>query len=304
MAEATEQPATAKTRKSLTGFYVAVCGVIALGLLGFWLWRAYTVWWFDADEAKRRQAEAAAKLGVPVEKTVDLGDGVKLELLLIPAGRFKMGSPADEKARDEDEMQHWVVITRPFYIGKYEVTQEQWEKVMGTNPCEFKGVKNPVSNVSWNSCQEFGRKLNGLGIDKGQFRLPTEAEWEWACRAGTRTRFCSGAADEVLADYAWFDAAPGGRCHPVGMRKPNAWGLHDMHGNVWEWCEDWYDRGYYAKSPRCDPTGPVAGAERVSRGGAWCHRTWFCRSSQRAADAPTVADDSVGFRLVLVPAEP
>jgi len=194
MPEAPDQPA--KHGRSLVGFYVAVLVVIALGLFGGWFWKTWTVWWFDADEARRLQAEAAAKVGMPVEKSVDLGDGVVMELVLIPAGRFKMGSSTG------DELLHWVRITKPFYVGKHEVTQEVWEKVMGANPSNFKGAKNPVEQVSWDDSQEFLKKLNGLGKEQGQFRLPTEAEWEWACRAGARTRFCFGDADKALADYA------------------------------------------------------------------------------------------------------
>jgi len=298
------QPAPAQPGRSLTGFYVAVCVVIALGLFGAWFWQAWTVWWFDADEARRRQVEAAARLGVPVEKVVDLGDGVKLELVLVPGGRFRMGSPAKEKDREGNEAQHWVVITRPFYVGKYEVTQEVWEKVMGANPSMFKAAKNPVEMVTWEDCQEFLKKLNGLGKEQGQFRLPTEAEWEWACRAGTRTRFCFGDADGVLADYAWFDANSGGTTHPVGTKKPNAWGLFDMHGNVWEWCGDWYGEDYYAKSPRYDPTGPATGSERALRGGAWIIFPAYCRSSDRGGSTPANWVHNLGFRVVVVPAGP
>jgi formylglycine-generating enzyme required for sulfatase activity len=292
--------------RSLTGFYVAVGIVIAVGLFGGWMWKTWTVWWFDADEARRRQAEAARQLGLPVETEVAFGGGAKLELVLVPAGRFRMGSPAKEKDRSEDEAQHWVVITRPFYIGKYEVTQEQWAKVMGTNPSSFKGPKNPVECVSWDECQEFLKKLNGLAKERGQFRLPTEAEWEWACHAGTRTRYCSGDADEALADYAWFYTNSGGTTHPVGTRKPNAWGLHDLHGNVEERCVDWYGEDYYAKSPRYDPTGPATGSIRVVRGGSWTAFRGHCRSSDRSG-AYTVyhmEEGYTGFRVVVVPAGP
>jgi formylglycine-generating enzyme required for sulfatase activity len=291
-----------KRTRSLTGFYVALGVVIALGLFGGWFWRTWNVWWFDADEAKRQQAEAAAKLGVPVEKFVDLGDGVRLELVLVPGGRFKMGSPKDEQDRNEDELQHWVVITKPFYCGKYEVTQEQWEKVMKRNPSSSKGAKNPVENVSWNDCQEFLKRLNGLSKENGPFRLPTEAEWEWACRAGTRTRFCSGDIDASLMDYAWFDANSGRTTHPVGTKKPNAWGLHDVHGNVWERCGDWYHDDYYAESPRYDPTGPTTGLIRVLRGGSSCRGPTYCRSSRRDSLYPETWTGVIGFRVVVVPA--
>jgi formylglycine-generating enzyme required for sulfatase activity len=319
-----------KHSRSLTGFYVVICAVVVLGLFGFWFWKTWTIWWFDADEARSRQTAAAARLGVPVEIAVDLppspsgsgaagGGGVRLELVLVPAGRFRMGSPATEAGRNEDEKQHWVKITRPFYIGKHEVTQEQWEKVMGKNPSEFKGPKNPVENVSWDDCRAFIEKLNALphpiplpkgegaspnpsppgrgARGEGSFRLPTEAEWEWACRAGTRTRFSSGDADASLADVAWFDANSGNTTHPVGEKKPNAWGLHDLHGNVWEWCGDWY--GEYAGgawAPQRDPEGPATGSARVLRGGAWGGIPGGCRSAYRSSP-PAIRDFVIGFRV-------
>ena len=292
--------------RSLTGFYVVICILLALTLLGTWIWTLIPKWPFDAAEAKHRQSEASERLGLPVEKTVDLGDGVVLELVLIPAGRFEMGSPANEAGRwgDQEGPVHRVRITRAFYIGKCEVTQEVWEKVMGTNPSNIKNAKNPVGGVSWDDCQDFLKKLNALGKERGEFRLPTEAQWEYACRAGTKTRFCSGDADAGLADYAWFDANSGGTTHPVGTRKPNAWGLHDMHGNVWEWCADWWEQDYYAKSPKDDPVGPATGSRRVLRGGSWDVSPGSCRSSTRRGDVPAFRLNSVGFRVVVVPAGP
>ena len=300
MPEVTEQPA--KPVRSLTKFYVAVGVVIALGLFGFWFWRTWTVWWFDADEAQRRQAEAAARLGVPVEKSVDLGDGVYLDLVLIPAGRFQMGSPEgapDKSGMIDDEKLHWASISHPFYIGKHEVTQEVWEKVMGTNPSTFKGARNPVGGVSWNDCQALLGRLNGLGKERGRFRLPTEAEWEWACRAGSRTRFCFGDADELLPDYAWFGANSCGTPHPVGSRKPNAWGVHDMHGNLMEWCGDWYQEDCSLGSPKRDPSGPASGSRRVLRGYTWEGIPGSCRSSRRDRTTPETKSDSSGVRVVL-----
>jgi formylglycine-generating enzyme required for sulfatase activity len=292
----------AQRSRSLTVFYVALGIVVALALFGFWFWKTWTVWWFDADEAGRRQAQVAARLGLPVETEVDLGGGVKLELVLVPAGRFKMGSPVTEKDRADDEKQHWVMITRPFYLGKHEVTQELWEKVMGANPSYFKGAKNPVETVSWDDCQEFLKKANSLG--KGQCRLPTEAEWEWACRAGTRTRFCSGDADDALADYAWLDANSSNTTHPVGEKKPNAWGLHDLHGNAWEWCADWYGEYPGGRMPAQDPGGPATGSGRVLRGGSWFNYPRSCRSADRGRGDPAVRNENLGLRVVLVPAGP
>jgi formylglycine-generating enzyme required for sulfatase activity len=317
MPEVIDQLVSAKPARKLAVFYVAVCVVIALGLLGGWFWNTWAVWWFDADEARSRQAAAAARLSLPVHEVVDLGDDVNLELILIPAGQFLMGSPAKEKDREGNVAQHRVMITRPFYIGKYEVTQEQWEKVMGMNPSYFKGGKNPVECVNWDDCQRFLKRLNDLGKEKGRFRLPTEAEWEWACRAGTRTRFCFGDEEGPLGDYAWYDANsgeptppgdypwysahPGCITHPVGSKEPNAWGLYDCLGNVQEWCEDWYAEDYYAKSPRYDPAGPESGRFRVLRGGSWRYGAECCRSEYRSYSGPDHDGAFIGFRVVYRP---
>jgi formylglycine-generating enzyme required for sulfatase activity len=204
----------------------------------------------------------------PKELTVDLGGGVKMEFVLIPAGSFMMG---DDKGGPHQKPVHKVTITKPFYLGKYEVTQEQWQAVMGNNPSHFKGPKNPVEVVSWNDCQEFLAKLNEkLRAGGAKFSLPTEAQWEYACRAGTTTRYSFGDDMDQLKDYAWFGKEAEGTTHPVGQKKPNAWGLYDMHGNVAEWCADWWDEWYYFRNPPAnDPTGPNSGESRVLRGCAW-----------------------------------
>ena len=256
-------------------------------------------WPFDAAEAARRQRGTAEILGLPVEKAMDLGNGVKLELVLVPAGEFEMGSPEGEKGRDSDEGPvHRVRITKPFYIGKYEMTQDVWEKVMGNNPSNFKGARNPVEEVSWDDCQEFLRKLTALG--KGTFRLPTEAEWEYACRAGSRTRFCFGDADDGLADSAWHNSNSAEQTYPVGQKRANAWGLYDMHGHVWEWCFDWYSVDYYRQSAPNDPVGPPAGSTRVLRGGYWSGRASHCRSAFRVHYGPASRYHTCGFRVVCV----
>jgi formylglycine-generating enzyme required for sulfatase activity len=259
---------------------------------------------------------------VPVETTVDLGGGVGIELVLIPAGMFDMGSPEVGPGRWPDEGPvHRVRISRAFYVGKYEVTQEQWEKVMGTNPSHFKGPKRPVEQVSWGDCQEFLRRLEATGLRREGhrvsglkpqgYRLPTEAEWEWACRAGTRTRFCFGDADSRLGEYVWYGANFGIGTHPVGEKRPNAWGLHDCHGNVWEWCSDWF--GEYGAEPwpgkfrwARDPQGPADGPGRVLRGGSWNYNPEYCRSALRFSPAlvPTGPFSSIGFRAALSIPEP
>ena len=162
---------------------------------------------------------------------------------LIPAGTFQMGSPVDEEGRYDNEQQHQVTISRPFYLQTTPVTQGQWQKVMGNNPSSFTagGQDCPVEQVSWDDAQEFLAKLNRIEeIDT--YRLPTEAEWEYACRAESTGRFCFGDDEAGLKDYAWYNNNSAGKTQPVGQLKPNAWGLYDMHGNVWEWCRDWYGR--------------------------------------------------------------
>ncbi len=227
---------------------------------------------------------------------------VDLEMVLIPAGEFIMGSPADEKDRfDNEGPQHKVVISKPFYLGKYEITQEQWETVMGYNPSEFKGKRRPVENVSWNDCQRFIKQLNKLG--QGTFRLPTEAEWEYACRAGKQTRFYWGddPNEKEIDDYAWFHGNSEKKTHDVGLKKPNAWGLYDMSGNVHEWCQDSYDENYYSISTSIDPVNDQSNEWRVLRGGNWYYGARYCRSAFRSRSNPYDAYDNVGFRVTRTP---
>ena len=243
--------------------------------------------------------------GPPKELTVDLGGGVKMEMVLIPAGEFEMGSPHSDKAAPDDEKpQHWVRITKPFYLGKYLVTQQQWQAVMGNNPSHFKAPKSPVEQVTWDDCQQFFDKLNRRqGNPTEKFRLPTEAQWEYACRAGSRSRYCFGDGEDQLGQYAWYDKNSGNKTHPVGDKKPNAWGLYDMHGNVWEWCQDWYDGSYYGTSPTDDPAGPAMGWGRVIRGSSWDHPAEHCRSARRGHHSPGHLRIHLGLRVTLVPAD-
>jgi formylglycine-generating enzyme required for sulfatase activity len=217
--------------------------------------------------------------------TVDLGGGVTMDFVLIRPGSFTMGS---------DKVAHKVTLTQPFYLGKYEVTQEQWEKVMGRNPSNFKGAKNPVENVIWTDCQSFVAKLQEK-LPGQPFRLPTEAEWEFACRAGTTGDFCYGDGEGSLAEYAWYDSNANRTTHPVGERKPNAWGLYDMHGNVWEWCADWY--GNYPATAVVDPQGASSGSDRVVRGGSWSMLAGYCRVAYRSNFVPGDSGSSMGFRV-------
>ena len=255
--------------------------------------------------------------GPPKGLAVDLGGGVKLKMTLIPAGEFKMGSGESAEATaaffnktyGEDRVQqaewfkgehpqHQVQITKPFYLGKYAVTQEQWKAVMGDNPAKFEGASNPVELVSWRDCQVFLGKLNAKAGEKGgNFVLPTEAQWEYACRAGSTTRYCFGDDEKLLSKYAWYDGNSGDETHPAGKKGPNAWGLFDMHGNVGEWCQDWYASDYYRKSPLNDPQGPTTGTARVLRGGCYGDSPENCRSASRGYESPGLSLDYIGFRV-------
>jgi formylglycine-generating enzyme required for sulfatase activity len=218
-----------------------------------------------------------------------------VEMVFIPAGEFMMGSPAEEKGRLQNEgpVQR-VRITKPFYMGKHEVVQSQWQEVIGSDPSHFGGSAGlPVETVSWDDCQRFLHKAGN------RLRLPTEAQWEYACRAGARTRFSFGNDEGELGAHAWYGENGERETHDVGQKKPNAWGLYDMHGNLWEWCADWYDDKYCAGSPANDPQGPNDGVLRVFRGGSWGGGPGNCRSARRSGGTPDYRTYGIGFRLSL-----
>ena len=247
---------------------------------------------FTEGKAKEVQRAIAKSLQKEVEEKADLGKDVKLEMVLIPSGTFMMGSPKSEVGGWDKETQHEVTLTKPFYMGKYEVTQEQWEAVMGNNPSrKTKVAKLPVTDVSWEDCQKFIKKLNEN--TDGGYRLPTEAEWEYACRAGTKTEYSFGA--NITPQDANYDDSKIGKPVAVGSYRPNAFGLYDMHGNVWEWCEDWYEE--YPEGAVTDPEGPEKGYFRVLRGGSFAYGASVARSSLRIGDAPSDRDITGGFRL-------
>jgi len=226
-------------------------------------------------------------------------EGPKMEFVRIPAGEFNMGSPVGESGRRDNEgPQHRVKISEPFYMLTTEVTQQQYIQIMGQNPSFFKGADNPVEMVSWNDAMEFCRKLSEK--TGKEITLPTEAQWEYACRAGTNTRFCFGDEEELLKSYCWYGENSGTKTHPVTTKQPNAWGLFDMHGNVKEWCSDRYDYHYYSNSPIVDPKGPSNGAAelRVIRGGAHPYVADFCRSATREVSTPDNLGGVLGFRIV------
>jgi hypothetical protein len=234
--------------------------------------------------------------GVWVEFTLD---GVKQRLRWIPPGHFTTGSPEDEPGRYEDEgPQHQVTLAQGFWLFDTLVTQALWQAVMGDNPSHFQSPQRPVERVSWEDCQHFIARLNQR-IPGLELSLPTEAQWEYACRAGSASMYCFGDDEQLLGDYAWFSSNSQTRTHPVGQKRTNAWCLHDMHGNVWEWVQDWYLDGYYNDSPRTDPIGPELGEDRVVRGGSWHSEAVYGRSAHRGSRKPTNRDNNLGFRLAM-----
>jgi formylglycine-generating enzyme required for sulfatase activity len=346
---------------------------------------AYPHW--DGAEPIEQYAKRA---NLPSTKTLELGDGVRLELVLIPAGTFKMGTPepppVDEEgfrskiltgqvvlavgggvllvllsvvlvhairkrrrpqyslawflattvaagigllgglhwyfsarafAQAQSEYEaalarfkssyeyekpaHDVTLTNPYYVGKYEITQEQYQQIMGNNPSRFKGRDLPVETVSWDDAQEFCKKVSEK--TGSVVRLPTDAEWERACRAGTKTTYNTGDLEADLDRAAWYDKNSKNTTHPVGQKTPNAWGVHDMHGNVWEWCADWFET--YKSDPAVDPQGTAQDQGRVLRGGSWSLFPWYCRSAVRFGRFPGARGNVIGFRVVgLVPRTP
>ncbi|MEO2015380.1 MAG: SUMF1/EgtB/PvdO family nonheme iron enzyme, partial [Fuerstiella sp.] len=271
-------------------------------------------------------ARAEARLQIQITKGKPITNSIGMTFNLIPAGEFMMGSPRDENGRINNESQHDVRITRTFYLQTTEVTQEQYQQAMGTNPSYFKGKQNPVEQVSWDAAIVFCRKLSELPAEKSAgyvYRLPTEAEWEYACRAGTTTQYSFGDNDAQLGDYAWFGNNSGDkqidalkiwetvqdidnyserilgnncRSHPVGEKKPNPWGLYDMHGNLSEWCQDL--GAEYPSGSVTDPTGAASGSDRVFRGGSWFNSADYCQSADRGGFSPSYRIGSLGFRVV------
>jgi formylglycine-generating enzyme required for sulfatase activity len=294
-----------------------------------------------AAEKAATEGTAAGKLqfreAQATGRDVEITNGIGMKFRLIPPGTFLMGSPGHEESRRSDEHQHEVTLTRPFYMGVYPVTQDEWTRVMNSaknsrsflsrlllsadsnresvsqNPSHFKSVSGedtsrfPVENVSWNAAQEFLGKLNAShGMSGVCYRLPTEAEWEYACRAGTTTPFSFGGVlqgDKANCrgnrPYGTISTGPYlKRTSAVGSYGANGFGLYDTHGNVWEWCQDRYGWGYYSSSPSEDPAGPSSGSSRVLRGGSWRNVAYYCRSAHRLSDVPEGSYSSRGFRVL------
>lgn len=273
-------------------------------------------WPHNTQSVLQRLVVAAMAFGGPL--ALFGGDSTpsaaKPEMIKVPAGQFAMGDKGQV-----DATPHAVAISS-FLIDKYLVTQQEFQRVMGANPSRWKGPQNPVEQVRWSDAVRYCNKrseMEGLqpcydlaswkcNFDANGYRLPTEAEWEYACRAGASTAFFFGDSPAKLGEYAWYDKNSGGRPRPVGQKRPNSWGLCDMSGNVWQWCNDFYGVDYYAKSPKQDPRGPETGQTKVVRGGAWRFGPENCRCAYRYNENPGYADvcfgyDIYGFRCVRKP---
>jgi formylglycine-generating enzyme required for sulfatase activity len=245
----------------------------------------------------------ALALGLPFLRALDATQTVRIgsvtmDFILIHPGSFVMGSDENVGAGDESP-QHKVTLTKPFYLGKYEVTQEQWAAVMNNDPSRCKGKTLPVDSVTWNDCQRFLAKVTAM---TGRvFSLPSEGQWEFACRAGTRTSWSCGDDEAALGDYAWLGINSAGVTHPVGTKAPNSWGLYDMHGNVGEWCADYYDKHGYSPDDVTDPTPhpSSAGHSPNWRGGAWGDPPDYLRSAYRNVNGPDNRHPGIGFRCAM-----
>jgi formylglycine-generating enzyme required for sulfatase activity len=243
--------------------------------------------------AEDSSSEAETKPAKSIENSIGM------QLVLIPAGEFTLGSPTEEVSRKEGEIPHRVTISRPFYMGAHEVTQAQYEKVMESNPSQVKGENHPVERVTWFDAAEFCRRLSET--EGRTYRLPTEAEWEYAAQSRSEAPYCFGDDVSQLGQYAWFDKNSGGKgSHPVGEKLPNRFGLYDMLGNVSEWCQDWY--APYENVDLVDPRGPEEGSFRVIRGGTGSNSAAYCRTAVRVFSAePTHHSNWCGFRVVCEP---
>ncbi len=268
------------------------------------------------ERSKSPEPDEPISVDVPEEGNAFTVPGASLQMLWCPPGAFHMGSPENEKSRDFDEVLREVTLTNGFWLGKHEVTQGQWEKVMGTNPSHFKGSQLPVEKISWDEANAFCEKLTEHERTAGRlhkeqaYQLPTEAQWEYACRAGTRTAWTFGDSPSGLSRYANFSDKKSNLqgadneyddgfefTAPVASYSANAWGFHEMHGNVFEWCKDWY--GKHTSDAVVNPVGPSIGKERIFRGGSWALPGVFTRSARRDKNQSILKSGFLGFRLCL-----
>ncbi len=265
--------------------------------------KIYTEWPYAAAEAVRRRGETAKALGIDAELAIDLGEGLKMKFVLIPAGKFVMGSPVTAPGRSKGEgPPRQVTISKPFYMGVTEVTQLQWEYVMGKGKrgkleSDFIGPEHPIGQVPWDAVVTF---CHAVSEKTGRVvRLPTEAQWEYACRAGANTRFSFGDNDNDLYAHEWCRHNSGDKTHSVGLKKPNPAGLYDMHGNVAEWCRDWYDKDFYITAKNVDPENTTQSHNHVLRGGHWDKQPNDCRAAARFDPGQTVRHPGYGFRVIM-----
>ena len=242
------------------------------------------------SSASSSMSSGSNTISIPVK------NGISIDMVKVEAGTFMMGATSEMKdPYDNEKPVHQVTLTNDYYMGMYEVPQALWEAVMGSNPSEYKGDNLPVEMVSWNDCQEFISKLNSLTGRK--FRLPTEAEWEYAAHGGKKSRGYQYSGNSNISDVAWYDGNSGSKPHPVGTKQANELGIYDMSGNVYEWCSDWY--GSYSSSSQTNPTGADSGSGRVVRGGSWYDFAWGCRLSYRGSITPFYRGNDLGLRLAL-----
>ena len=242
------------------------------------------------SSASSSMASGSNTISIPVK------NGISIEMVKVEAGTFMMGATSEMKDPSSDEKPlHQVTLTNDYYMGKYEVTQALWRAVMGSNPSKYKGDNLPVEKVSWNDCQKFISKLNKMTGRK--FRLPTEAEWEYAAHGGKKSRGYQYSGNSNISDVAWYDGNSGSKPHPVGTKQANELGIYDMSGNVYEWCSDWY--GSYSSSSQTNPTGADSGSSRVYRGGSWRNGAWLCRLSCRYFNTQFYRGNALGLRLAL-----
>ncbi len=325
---ATKKPAAGPTRPATKKGANTWSIAAAIGLL-LWLLAGVALWvsgafgvgpspldctkdkGVSAADVQKAQEAWAHYLGRQVEEEDEIAPGVKMKFVLIPPGRFQMGSPTGEAERSTDEVQHEVKLTHPFYLGVYDVTQGQYEAVTGKTPSTFKGADLPVETVSWEEADAFAKGLTEKARDGLLYRLPTEAEWEYSCRGGRSSSLPFGIGDgtslsshdaDFDGNYPYSGADKGPyleKTTPVGTYQANALGLYDMHGNVYQWCSDWY--GEYPTGTVTNPSGPSSGPSRVIRGGSWCFYAWSCRAAHRFRFEPGHRYDYLGVRLARVP---
>ena len=258
-----------------------------------------TITWDVLSEVENLIADVSFRVNATSGKMlITLPTGQSFTMIYVEGGSFVMGCTSEQSDCISDERPAHRVTVNSYYIGETEVTQELWSAVMGRNPSYYTGSQRPVEQVSWNDCQKFINKLNQLTGRK--FRLPTEAEWEYAARGGKKSKAYKYSGSNTLDNVAWYTNNSGNQTHNVKTKFPNELGIYDMSGNVREWCQDWYGSGYYANSPQANPTGPSSGFYRVLRGGSWLSFAQNCRVARRSSNTPSLSSGNVGFRLILV----